>query len=560
MRHHASRRRRASGVRFRPVILLCAIFMVTGLFLIFTRPVDRSELVISGQTQVTGEERQVLPKSPESASIARQPMCATVEEMGKQFESGSGKESLRVRRMIKDHFSRNGAVRVRELPPDEFCKHGFIMAKASEAGIGNEMYKILSAAALSLMLNRSLIIGQTRGKFPFGDYITYTNLSLTLREVKHLWRQNKCVLKHRRHLVMRIDDFENPASTNVLCSDWRRWKEPIIWFQGTTDAVGVQFFLKNVHSGMQNAAAILFGETEYLQSRPNVFGELMQAIISPSRAVQEAVDWALGGKDDPDISVHMRMLGSRPVRAIQASLLCIKKALQRYQHHIVKPRVALVSDTPSVIEEINQSLSDHAEVIHFDYKMFKGNITSGIIEPAGQILEFRRKDWGPMPRWVAFVDFFLASRAKYAVVSGAHRRVATTYAQLLSAFAAARQLDDTVSAEPSFSFFSSFHSNLLAGGLADQVGWGHAWNRFSGPKSCRNQTHQCAFTPLLPSAWWDAAWQSPISRDVRRLQTYGVRLMDSGKVEESHLLSFCRSRRDTVKVVSFTNCKNSTCT
>ncbi|CAN6472265.1 unnamed protein product [Victoria cruziana] len=362
MRHHASRRRRASGVRFRPVILLCAIFMVTGLFLIFTRPVDRSELVISGQTQVTGEERQVLPKSPESASIARQPMCATVEEMGKQFESGSGKESLRVRRMIKDHFSRNGAVRVRELPPDEFCKHGFIMAKASEAGIGNEMYKILSAAALSLMLNRSLIIGQTRGKFPFGDYITYTNLSLTLREVKHLWRQNKCVLKHRRHLVMRIDDFENPASTNVLCSDWRRWKEPIIWFQGTTDAVGVQFFLKNVHSGMQNAAAILFGETEYLQSRPNVFGELMQAIISPSRAVQEAVDWALGGKDDPDISVHMRMLGSRPVRAIQASLLCIKKALQRYQHHIVKPRVALVSDTPSVIEEINQSLSDHAEV------------------------------------------------------------------------------------------------------------------------------------------------------------------------------------------------------
>lgn len=55
-------------------------------------------------------------------------------------------------------------------------------------------------------------------------------------------------------------------------------------------------------------------------------------------------------------------------------------------------------------------------------------------------LEFRAKDWGPAPRWVAFVDFFLASRAKHAVVSGAHRRVGTTYAQLIAALAAANNL------------------------------------------------------------------------------------------------------------------------
>lgn len=53
---------------------------------------------------------------------------------------------------------------------------------------------------------------------------------------------------------------------------------------------------------------------------------------------------------------------------------------------------------------------------------------------------FRVKDWGPAPRWVAFVDFFLASRAKHAVVSGASRRVGTTYAQLIAALAAAQQL------------------------------------------------------------------------------------------------------------------------
>lgn len=50
------------------------------------------------------------------------------------------------------------------------------------------------------------------------------------------------------------------------------------------------------------------------------------------------------------------------------------------------------------------------------------------------------EDWGPAPRWVAFVDFFLASRAKHAVISGAHRRVGTTYAQLIAALAAAYRL------------------------------------------------------------------------------------------------------------------------
>lgn len=37
-----------------------------------------------------------------------------------------------------------------------------MLGKSSEAGFGNEMYKVLSGAALSVMLNRSLIIGQTR--------------------------------------------------------------------------------------------------------------------------------------------------------------------------------------------------------------------------------------------------------------------------------------------------------------------------------------------------------------------------------------------------------------
>uniref|UniRef100_A0A0A9DLS2 Uncharacterized protein n=1 Tax=Arundo donax TaxID=35708 RepID=A0A0A9DLS2_ARUDO len=62
-------------------------------------------------------------------------------------------------------------------------------------------------------------------------------------------------------------------------------------FDVTTDAVGIQFFLKNVHPGIIASASALFGSPYSLHARPNTFGELMRAIISPSRAVQEAVEW-----------------------------------------------------------------------------------------------------------------------------------------------------------------------------------------------------------------------------------------------------------------------------
>ncbi|XP_008791102.2 uncharacterized protein LOC103708101 isoform X2 [Phoenix dactylifera] len=508
------------------------------------------------KAEVEEEEEAVVEEKVESGD--RRPSCASVEKMGEVFAGGSERESLRVREIIKRHFDLHGAARVRELPPHQFCRQGFVIGKASEAGFGNEMYKILTAAALSVMLNRSLIIGQTRGLYPFGDYVSYTNLSFTLKEVKHLWRKNDCARKYGRDLIMRVDNFEHPTETNVLCSNWRAWKHPIIWFQGTTDAVAVQFFLKNIHPIMKNAASVLFGRPESLQSRPNVFGELMRVIISPSQVVKEAVNWVTRGAD-PDVALHMRMLTNRSVRATKAAVWCIKRALNSYQNRSARPRVVLVSDTPSFIKEITPDLTEFAEVLHFNYKLFEGNISSGGMNRKHQSLDFRVRDWGPAPRWVAFVDFFLASRARHAVVSGAHRRVGTTYAQLIAALAAANRYGENLSGS-SFSFFSSFHSNLLVAGLKNQIGWGHIWNRFAGPSSCHHQPHQCAFTPLLPPAWWDGEWQSPIPRDIRRLEAYGVKLTDTGKVDESSLQTFCKSRKGHVKTLQiFGQCKNSKC-
>ncbi|KAL4379140.1 hypothetical protein GQ457_02G012740 [Hibiscus cannabinus] len=548
MRYVVSRRKRAF---VRWFLILCAAFTFISWLLLNLRSVDEPPFTTkpNGAMLDLSAQRELREIRDGFLSSAVPPMksppknCATVEEMGNVFKGRIVTESLRVRRIVQRHFSINGAPRIRELPPEQFCKHGFVMGKSSEAGFGNEMYKILTGAALSIMLNRSLIIGQTRGKYPFGDYILYSNLTFTLREVKHLWRQNGCVQNYGRHLVMRIDDFEKPAKTNALCSNWRNWQQPIIWYQGTTDAVGAQFFLKNVHPDMRDAASELFGKPESLQWHPNVFGELMRILISPSRNVEEAVNWVLGGGRDPDITLHMRMLMNRSIRAAQAALNCLKRATSNLPAGS-RPRVIVVSDTPSFVKSIAPNISEFSEVLSFDYELFRGNMSYNI--EASTNLDFRVKDWGPAPRWVAFVDFFLASRAKHAVVSGAHRRVGTTYAQLIAALAAANSIGENSTAS-SFSFLSSFQGNLLTEGLNLQVGWGHVWNRFAGPLSCQGQSNQCADTPLLPPAWWEGLWQSPLPRDINRLEQYGVQLSDNGTIDENQLRSYCSSRKNVVK-------------
>ncbi|KAL1539908.1 hypothetical protein AAHA92_24336 [Salvia divinorum] len=384
-----------------------------------------------------------------------------------------------------------------------------------------------------------------RDKYPFGDYISYSNVTFTLKEVKHLWRQNRCLTKYKRHLTMRIDDFQKPTRTYVLCSNWREWEQPIIWFQNTTDAVAAQFFLKSVRPEMREAASHLFGRPENLEYRANVFGEIMRILISPSRDVENAVRWALSSGRDPDIVLHMRMMMNRSVRAKQAAVDCLRKALLNLPM-LSKPKVVLVSDTPSMVNNIALTLEEFAEVLHFDYEKFEGNISGN---SKSSIMNFRTKDWGPAPRWVAFVDFFLASRARHAVISGAHRRVGTTYAQLIAALAAAYRLEENSSLNSSITFLSSFQSPLLSEGLKRQTGWGHVWNRFAGPLSCCGQPSQCALTPLLPPAWWDGLWQSPIPRDVQRMEAYGMKLSGFGTSDDSHLSRFCQSRKIPVVVV-----------
>ncbi|CAO2141758.1 unnamed protein product [Urochloa humidicola] len=71
-----------------------------------------------------------------SAVVGDGAACATVERMGEEA-AGAGRgsperASLRVREMIRRHFTLHGAERVRTLPANEFCKQGFVLGKASD--------------------------------------------------------------------------------------------------------------------------------------------------------------------------------------------------------------------------------------------------------------------------------------------------------------------------------------------------------------------------------------------------------------------------------------------
>ncbi|KAH8946976.1 hypothetical protein BDL97_11G015100 [Sphagnum fallax] len=486
--------------------------------------------------------------------------CATAEEMGSATVGDTRAASLRVRRMIQTYLAEYGVDRVKALPAEEFCKHGFVIGQPQQDGFGNNMYKVLSAAGLAIMLNRSLIIGergatnvvynvgraQTPPKAAFGEYLDFSNQTFSMKEVRRLWAIHQCEHKYKRPLIMNIDRFElrTARSARCLCDDWTKSTHPIIWFRGTIDTIGLQYVLKNAHPAMRSAATKLLGNPSLPSSRPNTFGELFRALIAPNPDIQEAVQWVLKGGSDPDISLHLRMLHRKDRSAPIAASSCINsiaEQLLKQQNGSRRPRVVVVSDTTAIYPEIKRLLGQSAEVIQFNYLAYLsaagGNVSDVMSLHHGEPPRKRIKDWGEMPRWVAMVDFFLAARARIAVVSGAYRRVSTTYAQLVGALAAAYSLDESEDSHPSV-YYSSFQRSVVSEGLASQSGWGHTWRPFGGKLGCKNQVPQCAQTALLPYAWWDAPWQSPLSRDIRRLRPI-ANIDEMGQVSESHMDKFC---------------------
>lgn len=115
MKHGGSRKRRVSiAIPIRSFVVVCAVFGATGMLLLSLRPVDPPSVPASTTERSVSDSGDLMAgtsrtRSPVPSQKVRRP-CATVEEMGEEFGRGLGfwKESLRVRRVIDQHFGLNG--------------------------------------------------------------------------------------------------------------------------------------------------------------------------------------------------------------------------------------------------------------------------------------------------------------------------------------------------------------------------------------------------------------------------------------------------------------------
>jgi hypothetical protein len=100
-------------------------------------------------------------------------------------------------------------------------------------------------------------------------------------------------------------------------------------FKGATGAGAIQLLLKSAHPAMRAAAVNLLGNPALPDSRPNTFGELFHAFITPNADIQAAVQWTLQHGPDPDITLHLRMLHSKTQAGPAAASSCINRIRQQ---------------------------------------------------------------------------------------------------------------------------------------------------------------------------------------------------------------------------------------
>lgn len=117
MRHSGSRKRRVS---IHSLLFIPAIFAAFGLLLLTFRSVDPS-ITVDSHLQGPDELRDSsssLSSSSDAVPKGGPKSCATVEEMGEDFNGGFVKESLRVRQLVRRHFAVNGKVLSAVYQPD----------------------------------------------------------------------------------------------------------------------------------------------------------------------------------------------------------------------------------------------------------------------------------------------------------------------------------------------------------------------------------------------------------------------------------------------------------
>lgn len=106
MRYGGVRRRR---MLLQPFLVLCALVTCLGLLMLALRPLDPPITVdFPRDFELEDFNSSSFDGAVRLGNVGEKP-CATVEEMGKDFVTGVGNETLRVRKIIENHFVLNGS-------------------------------------------------------------------------------------------------------------------------------------------------------------------------------------------------------------------------------------------------------------------------------------------------------------------------------------------------------------------------------------------------------------------------------------------------------------------
>lgn len=239
------------------------------------------------------------------------------------------------------------------------CKVKWLYYRGDENyGLGNVLYDVASAAALSIALNRTLIYGANDADRKFGTLLTWPGL-LTMQAADELRRRARCgtgTLVPQRRVLLAPDrctlhrTWRKEKAGHVRCFkrllgiDWLSERATLLELNKVHAFTGLQTLLKSAHEPLRRRVAAITGSCIRTGDRPNVHGSLLATLVKPAPAVAHAVRWALAQQqlqqrqlqqqmqrksgrrhsrqwaDAPQIALHVRAMSDYRAKNLTASV------------------------------------------------------------------------------------------------------------------------------------------------------------------------------------------------------------------------------------------------
>ena len=178
--------------------------------------------------------------------------------------------------------------------PRELCKVRWLYYRGDDNyGLGNVLYDVASAAALSLVLNRTFIYGANTADRKFGTLLTWPGL-LTLERADELRRRARCgsgPLASQRRVIFAPDKctfhrtWRRERSGHVRClkrllgTNWLAERAALVELSKVHAFTGLQTLLKSAHVGVRQRVAAMTGGCVGSGARPNAHGMLLATLM-----------------------------------------------------------------------------------------------------------------------------------------------------------------------------------------------------------------------------------------------------------------------------------------